>query len=145
MKIDNLLTHKIWAIPIFLGVMLLIFWLTFGVIGSFLSDLLSMGIDGLSDLTARGLELWGVNPVVRSLVIDGIFAGVGSVLSFLPLIVVLFFFLSLLEDSGYMARVAFVMDKLLRKNRPVRPKLCADAHRVRMFGAGHPFRQDPVQ
>ena len=114
-KIDNLLTHKIWAIPIFLGVMLLIFWLTFGVIGSFLSDLLSMGIDGLSDLTARGLELWGVNPVVRSLVIDGIFAGVGSVLSFLPLIVVLFFFLSLLEDSGYMARVAFVMDKLLRK------------------------------
>ena len=114
-RIDNLLTHKIWAIPIFLGVMLLIFWLTFGVIGSFLSDLLSMGIDGLSDLTARGLELWGVNPVVRSLVIDGIFAGVGSVLSFLPLIVVLFFFLSLLEDSGYMARVAFVMDKLLRK------------------------------
>lgn len=79
--------------------MLLIFWLTFGVIGSFLSDLLSMGIDGLSDLTARGLELWGVNPVVRSLVIDGIFAGVGSVLSFLPLIVVLFSFLSLLRTA----------------------------------------------
>lgn len=114
-KIDNILTHKIWAIPIFLGVMLLIFWLTFGVIGSFLSDLLSTGIDALSHLTAKGLELWGVNPVVRSLIIDGIFAGVGSVLSFLPLIVVLFFFLSLLEDSGYMARVAFVMDKLLRK------------------------------
>lgn len=114
-KIDQILTHKYLAIPIFLGVMLLIFWLTFGVIGAYLSDLLAQGIGLLSDLVSRGLTAYGINPVVHSLVIDGIFAGVGSVLSFVPTIVVLFFFLSLLEDSGYMARVAFVMDKLLRK------------------------------
>ena len=114
-KIDNLLTHKYLAIPIFLLIMLLVFWLTFGVIGAALSDLLSLGIDSLTSLVDRGLTGYGINPVVHSLVIDGIFAGVGSVLSFLPTIVVLFFFLSLLEDSGYMARVAFVMDKLLRK------------------------------
>ena len=95
--------------------MLLIFWLTFGVIGSFLSDLLSTGIDAVTASVSSALGAYGLNPVVHSLVIDGVFAGVGSVLSFLPIIVVLFFFLSMLEDSGYMARVAFVMDKLLRK------------------------------
>lgn len=114
-RLDRFLTDKYLAIPIFLGIMMLIFYLTFGVIGSFLSDLLSVGIDWLSAITEKGLTVYGINPVVKSLVIDGIFAGVGSVLSFLPIIVVLFFFLSILEDSGYMARVAFVMDKLLRK------------------------------
>lgn len=114
-KIDNVLTHKFFAIPIFLLVMMLIFWLTFGVIGSFLSNLLSDGIDSVTGIASAGLTAYGINPVVHSLIIDGIFAGVGSVLSFLPTIVVLFFFLSILEDSGYMARVAFVMDKLLRK------------------------------
>ena len=114
-KIDALLTHKYFAIPVFLLVMLLIFWLTFGVFGALLSDLLSLGIDGLTEFVSAQLLAYGINPVVHSLVIDGVFAGVGSVLSFLPIIVVLFFFLSLLEDSGYMARVAFVMDKLLRK------------------------------
>jgi ferrous iron transport protein B len=114
-KIDNILTSKYFAIPIFLLIMMLIFWLTFGVIGSFLSNLLSTGIDFVSGAASAGLTAYGINPVVHSLVINGIFAGVGSVLSFLPTIVVLFFFLSILEDSGYMARVAFVMDKLLRK------------------------------
>ena len=114
-RIDRFLTHKFLAIPIFLGIMLLIFWLTFGLVGSFLSDLLSLGIDWVTDLADRGLTAYGINPVVHSLIIDGVFAGIGSVLSFLPIIVTLFFFLSLLEDSGYMARVAFVMDKLLRK------------------------------
>ena len=114
-KIDNVLTNKYLALPLFLVIMLLIFWLTFGVIGSFLSDLLSMGIDALTAVTDRALTAYGINPVVHSLITDGIFAGIGSVLSFLPLIVVLFFFLSILEDTGYMARVAFVMDKLLRK------------------------------
>ena len=113
--IDNVLTHKVLAIPIFLGIMLLVFYLTFGVIGSALSDLLSLGIDSLTGWVDGALAAYGLNPVVHSLVIDGIFAGVGSVLSFLPIIVTLFFFLSILEDSGYMARVAFVMDKLLRK------------------------------
>lgn len=114
-KIDNLLTNKYLAIPIFLLIMMTIFWLTFGVIGSFLSDLLSEGIDLLTAVVSDALTAYGMNSVVHSLVIDGIFAGVGSVLSFIPTIVVLFFFLSILEDSGYMARVAFVMDKLLRK------------------------------
>ncbi len=114
-KIDNFLTNKYLALPIFLVIMLLIFWLTFDVIGAVLSDLLSLGIDGLSVVCDRGLTRYGINPVVHSMVIDGVFAGVGSVLSFLPVIVVLFFFLSILEDSGYMARVAFVMDKPLRK------------------------------
>lgn len=113
--LDRLLTHKYLAIPIFLGIMMLIFYLTFGVIGGFLSDLLSLGLDWVSAAVERALTAYGINPVVRSLVISGVFAGVGSVLSFLPIIVVLFFFLSILEDSGYMARVAFVMDKLLRK------------------------------
>ena len=114
-KIDSILTNKYLAIPIFLGIMLLIFYLTFGLLGTALSDLLSLGIDALTSLADRGLTAYGINPVIHSLIIDGIFAGVGSVLSFLPLIVVLFFFLSILEDTGYMARVAFVMDKLLRK------------------------------
>ena len=114
-KIDSLLTHKYLAIPIFLLIMMLVFWLTFGVIGSTLSDLLSMGIDALTGVVDAALTAYGINSVVQSLVIDGVFAGVGSVLSFLPTIVVLFFFLSILEDSGYMARVAFVMDKALRK------------------------------
>lgn len=114
-KIDRLLTGKFTALPSFVGIMALVFWLTFGVIGSWLSDLLEMGIGWLTDLTDAALTSYGLNPVIHSLVIDGIFAGVGSVLSFLPIIVTLFFFLSILEDSGYMARVAFVMDKLLRK------------------------------
>ncbi len=114
-KIDMLLTNKYLAIPIFLAIMMLIFWLTFGVIGSALSNLLSMGIDAVTQAADAGLTAYGINPVVKSLIINGVFAGVGSVLSFLPIIVVLFFFLSILEDSGYMARVAFVMDKLLRK------------------------------
>ena len=114
-KIDRVLTDKYLAIPMFLGIMLLIFWLTFGLIGQGLSDLLSIGIDRVTALADHALTVYGMNPVVHSLVIDGVFAGVGSVLSFLPIIVVLFFFLSILEDSGYMARVAFVMDKLLRK------------------------------
>lgn len=114
-KIDTVLTGKYLAIPSFLLIMLIIFWLTFGVIGAFLSDVLSLGIDALSGWTQTALENYGINPIVESLVIDGIFAGVGSVLSFLPIIVVLFFFLSILEDSGYMARIAFVMDRPLRK------------------------------
>ena len=114
-KIDSILTHRVLAIPIFLAIMGLVFWLTFGLIGQTLSDLLSLGLDQLTALADAGLTAYGINPVVHSLVIDGIFAGVGSVLSFLPTIVTLFFFLSLLEDSGYMARVAFVMDKLLRR------------------------------
>lgn len=112
---DRILTGRFTAIPVFLGIMLLIFWLTFGVVGAWLSDLMDLGVAALTGLVDAGLSAWGVNPVVHSLVIDGAFAGVGSVLSFLPIIVVLFFFLSLLEDSGYMARVAFVMDKMLRK------------------------------
>lgn len=114
-QIDNLLTHKFLAIPIFIGIMFMIFFLTFNVFGAVLSDWLSVLIDGITGWVDQGLSLYGINPVVHSLVIDGIFAGVGSVLSFLPIIVVLFFFLSILEDTGYMARVAFVMDKLLRK------------------------------
>ncbi len=113
--IDRVVTNRIWALPIFFGIMLAIFYLTFNVIGAFLSDLLAAGIDALTTVVDAGLTAYGLNPVVHSLVIDGVFAGVGSVLSFLPLIVVLFFFLSILEDTGYMARVAFVMDQLLRK------------------------------
>ena len=107
---DHVLTNNYLAIPMFLVIMLLIFYLTFGLIGTWLSDWLAMGIDALTQAVDRGLTSYGINPVVHSLVIDGVFAGVGSVLSFLPIIVVLFFFLSILEDSGYMARVAFVMD-----------------------------------
>lgn len=114
-KIDNILTHKHFAIPIFLLIMCVIFYLTFGLIGSYLSELLELAISSFTNFTDAALAHFGLSPTIHSLIIDGIYAGVGSVLSFLPLIVVLFFFLSLLEDSGYMARVAFVMDKLLRK------------------------------
>lgn len=114
-KIDKIFTGKYTAIPVFIGIMALVFWLTFNVIGAWLQGLLEEGIDYLAALTDGFLTDAGVNTVLHSLIIDGIFAGVGSVLSFIPLIVILFFFLSLLEDSGYMARVAFVMDKLLRK------------------------------
>ena len=113
--IDRILTGKYTALPCFIGIMGLVFWLTFGVIGAWLSDLLTLGIDAVTNLTDAALTAYGINPVVHSLVIDGVFAGVGSVLSFLPIIVTLFFFLSILEDTGYMARVAFVMDKLLRR------------------------------
>ena len=113
--IDNVLTHRIFALPIFVGIMLLVFYLTFEVIGAFLSDLLAMGINAWAGVTDAALTAYGINPVVHSLVIDGLFGGVGNVVSFLPIIVVLFFFLSMLEDTGYMARVAFVMDKLLRR------------------------------
>ena len=114
-RIDRVLTNKYLAIPIFLCIMFSIFALTFGTIGSWLSDLLADGIAVASDWVEEGLTNYGINPVVRSLVVNGILTGVGSVLSFVPVIVILFFFLSILEDSGYMARVAFVMDKLLRK------------------------------
>lgn len=114
-KIDKILTGKYTAIPAFVGIMAMIFWLTFNVIGAWLQGLLEGAIEGLTSLVDGWLTGFDVNPVLHSLVIDGIFGGVGSVLSFIPIIVVLFFFLSLLEDSGYMARIAFVMDKLLRK------------------------------
>ncbi|WP_295579742.1 ferrous iron transport protein B [uncultured Oscillibacter sp.] len=113
--IDRVVTHRYGALPIFFGIMLAIFYLTFNVFGAALSNLLAAGIDALTAAVDGGLTAYGLNPVVHSLVIDGVFAGVGSVLSFLPIIVVLFFFLSILEDTGYMARVAFVMDQLLRK------------------------------
>ena len=114
-KIDRVLTGKWTAIPSFILIMVLIFWLTFGVIGGNLQRLLETGIDSLTGLTRTALESAGVNPILTGLVADGIFAGIGSVLSFLPIIVTLFLFLSMLEDSGYLARVAFFMDKLLRK------------------------------
>lgn len=114
-RIDRLLTGKYTAIPAFVAIMALVFWLTFNVIGAFLADWLDRGIGALTEIVDGALTAFDVNDVIHSLVIDGIFNGVGSVLSFLPIIVTLFFFLSLLEDSGYMARVAFVMDKLLRK------------------------------
>lgn len=115
MNIDRILTGKYTAIPTFVCIMALVFYLTFGLIGKYLSDWLELLINWFTDICNQGLIAYGMNPVVRSLVIDGIFTGVGSVLSFLPTIVVLFFFLSILEDSGYMARVAFVMDRPLRK------------------------------
>lgn len=114
-KIDYYLTHKYLALPIFLIIMSTVFWLTFDVVGAFLSDLLSEAIDYVTASVDAGLTALNIAPPMHSLIIDGVFSGVGSVLSFLPTIVTLFFFLSMLEDSGYMARVAFVMDKLLRK------------------------------
>ena len=114
-KIDRILTGKYTAIPVFIGIMALVFFLTFFLIGPFLQDLLAAGIEALGDLAAQGMEAANVNETIQSLVLGGIFEGVGSVLSFLPLIVTLFFFLSMLEDSGYIARVAFFMDKLLRR------------------------------
>ena len=114
-RLDKVLTGKYTAIPMFFGIMALVFFLTFFLIGPFFQDLLASGIEALGELTGRAMEAGNVNPAIQSLVLGGIFEGVGSVVSFLPLIVVLFFFLSLLEDSGYIARVAFVMDKLLRR------------------------------
>ncbi len=114
-KIDKILTGKYTAVPVFLAMMMLVFYLTFNVVGSYFSDLLAMGIDWVTSFADSALTAYGINPIVHSLIIDGVFAGVGSVLSFLPIIVTLFFFLSILEDTGYMARVAFVMDKPLRK------------------------------
>ena len=115
MAIDRVLTHRIFAIPLFVAIMAAVFALTFYVIGPVLDELLAYSIDGLTILVDNWLTDYGINPVVHSLIIEGIFAGVGSVITFLPTIITLFFFLSILEDSGYMARVAFVMDKLLRK------------------------------
>ena len=115
MAADRVLTGRCTALPVFFGVMLLVFYLTFDVIGAAFSTLLDLGIGAVTDLVDGALTAYGINPVAHSLVIDGIFTGVGGVLSFLPIIVTLFFFLSILEDTGYMARVAFVMDKLLRK------------------------------
>lgn len=114
-KIDKVLTNKYLAIPTFIAIMGFIFWMTFSVLGKWLSDLLALGINEVTALVDNALTDYGLNPVVHSLVIDGVFAGVGSMLSFLPIIVVLFFFLAILEDTGYMSRVAFVMDKLLRR------------------------------
>ena len=114
-RIDKILTNKYLAIPTFIAIMAFIFWMTFSVLGKWLSDLLAMGIDSFTAWVDGLLTAYGLNPVVQSLVIDGVFAGVGSMLSFLPIIVVLFFFLAILEDTGYMSRVAFVMDKLLRR------------------------------
>lgn len=114
-KMDHFLTGKYTGIPAFIGIMGIVFWLTFNVIGAFLQGLLENGITALTELADKAMTAAHVNSVIHSLIIDGIFNGVGSVLSFLPIIVTLFFFLSILEDSGYMARVAFIMDKLLRK------------------------------
>jgi ferrous iron transport protein B len=126
-KIDRILTGKYTAIPCFFGIMLLVFYLTFNVIGAWLQNLLELGISQLSDATEQLMIAADVNEVLRGLVLDGIFTGVGSVLSFLPIIVTLFFFLSLMEDSGYIARVAFVMDKLLRKiGLSVSSQCCSD-------------------
>lgn len=112
--IDRVLTHRIFALPVFFAIMFAVFYLSFNVIGSFLQGLLDRGIEYLISLASSGLDAYGINPVVKSLVVDGVMSGIGSMLSFLPIIVVLFFFLSLLEDTGYMARVSFVMDKALR-------------------------------
>lgn len=114
-EIDKVLTHKYFAIPLFLGIMLTVFWLTFSVIGKFLNGILENAVDGVKMAADAAMTAANISPWLHSLIIDGIITGVGSVLSFMPSIVVLFFFLSMLEDSGYMARVAFVMDKLLRK------------------------------
>ena len=114
-KIDRVLTGKYTAIPAFIGIMAIVFWLTFNVIGAFLQNLMDVGITKLGDIVDAAMTAANVNTVLHSLVMDGVFNGVGSILSFLPIIVTLFFFLSLMEDSGYIARVAFVMDKLLRK------------------------------
>ena len=114
-KIDQFLTGKYTAIPAFIGIMGIVFYLTFNVIGAWMQGVLETAIGGLTEIVDNALTVWNVNDALHGLIIDGIFNGVGSVLSFLPIIIVLFFFLSLLEDTGYMARVAFVMDKLLRK------------------------------
>lgn len=114
-KIDRIFTGKYTAIPCFIAIMAAVFYLTFNVIGAWLQNILQLGIDAIADMVGKGLKAAQLNDALYSLIMDGIFTGVGSVLSFLPIIVTLFFFLSLMEDSGYIARVAFVMDKLLRK------------------------------
>ena len=114
-RLDQILTGKYTAIPAFIGIMAMVFWLTFNVIGAWMQGILETAIEALTEIVDGALTAWNVNEVLHSLVIDGIFSGVGSVLSFIPIIITLFFFLSMLEDSGYMARIAFVMDKLLRK------------------------------
>ncbi|MBQ1550300.1 MAG: ferrous iron transport protein B [Clostridia bacterium] len=114
-KVDNVLTGKWTALPCFVAVMAVVFWLTFNVVGPWLQDLLQLGIDKLAELTSQAMQVGHVSPVIQSLIIDGIFNGVGAVVSFLPIICLLFFFLSVLEDSGYMARIAFVMDRPLRR------------------------------
>ncbi|MDO4405712.1 MAG: ferrous iron transport protein B [Eubacteriales bacterium] len=114
-KVDNVLTGKWTALPCFVAVMAVVFWLTFNVVGPWLQDLLQLGIDKLAELTSQAMQAGHVSPVIQSLIIDGIFNGVGAVVSFLPIICLLFFFLSVLEDSGYMARIAFVMDRPLRR------------------------------
>ena len=126
-KIDKILTGRFTAIPSFIIIMALVFYLTFNVIGAWLQGLLELGIDKLTSLTDYALTAANVNHVLHSLIIDGIFTGVGSVLSFLPVIVTLFFFLSLLEDSGYIARVAFFYGQASSKNRTFRPKYCSSS------------------
>ncbi len=135
-KIDRILTGKYTAIPCFIGIMVLVFYLTFNVIGAWLQGILELGINKISALVDVALTAGHVNNAIHSLVIDGIFTGVGSVLSFLPIIVTLFFFLSLMEDSGYIARVAFVMDKLLRKIGLFWTKHCTNAYRLWLYSSG---------
>ena len=136
-QMDKVLTGKYTALPVFFGVMLLIFYLTFNLIGQNLSDFLSLGIDKLTLVVDKGLTAYGINPVVHSLIIDGVFAGVGSVLSFLPIIVTLFFFLSILEDTGYKGPGGLCHGQTSAKDWPVRAQLCAYAYRLRLHGAGH--------
>ena len=125
--------------------MAIVFVMTFNYLGAWLSDGMTMVVNWVIALIGRGLEVAGVSSVLQSLVVDGILSGIGSVIGFLPTIVTLFFFLSILEDTGYMARVAFVMDKLLRKIGLFRKKLCADADRIRLFGAGYYGNQNIIQ
>lgn len=143
--IDRILTGKYTAIPSFVGIMALIFFLTFNVIGVWLQEILEIGVDAFSNFVSVGLEKINVNETLQSLVVDGIINGVGSVLSFLPVIVILFFFLSLLEDTGYMARVAFVMDKILRRiglsGRSIVPMLIGFGCSVRELCPAVHFRQ----
>ena len=144
-KIDRILTGKYTAIPCFVGIMVAVFYLTFNVIGAYLQDLLALGIDALTKVTDHVLTAANVNPAIHGLVIDGIFSGVGSVLSFLPVIVTLFFFLSLMEDSGYIARVAFCYGQTAQKNRSVRQKHCTDADWIWLYRSGCHVHQNTVQ
>ena len=148
-RMDKILTGKYTAIPMFIAIMGLVFWLTFNVVGAWLQEILELGIDKLTEAVDKALTSANVNATIHGLIIDGIFAGVGSVLSFLPIIVTLFFFLSLLEDSGYIARVAFVMDKLLSlhgqaaaKDRPFRKKYRAASYRLWLYGSCRNVHKD---
>ena len=138
--IDRILTGKYTAIPCFVGIMAIVFVMTFNYLGAWLSDGMTMVVNWVIALIGRGLEVAGVSSVLQSLVVDGILSGIGSVIGFLPTIVTLFFFLSILEDTGYMARVAFVMDKLLRKIGLSGRSYCADADRIWLFGAGQSWQ-----